>query len=197
MKRLAKILVSCAIATIIIGCASSTPSRFYTLSATSGPAVIPQADYSVSVGPVTVPSLVDRPQIVTRTGPNQVYVEEFERWAYPLKEDIGRVIVKNLIALLGTTQVTLFPQSTAAGASYRIMIDILHFDSVPGKEATLDAIWAVTSTRSGQSHRGRTTLSEVAQGSDYAALVAAHSRALDQLSTDIAKVIQGIEAQKL
>jgi len=158
---------------------------------------VPQAaDYSISVGPVTVPSLVDRPQIVIRTGPNQVNVEEFERWASPLREDIGRIVAKNLITLLGTTKVTLFPQATAAGASYRVTIDVLHFDSALGKEAYLDALWTLTSAKSGQSYSGRITLSEVAQGSDYAALVAAHSRALEQLSADIASAFREIDVQK-
>jgi uncharacterized lipoprotein YmbA len=149
------------------------------------------------VGPVTVPSLVDRPQIVVRTGPNQVSVAEFERWASPLKEDIGRVIAKNLIALLGTTQVSLFPQTTAAGASYRVTIDILHFESVPGKEATLDALWTVSSAKSAQVRHGRTTLAESVQGNDYTALVSAHSQALGKLSADVAKAIQEIVVQKL
>jgi hypothetical protein len=98
--------------------------------------------------------------------------------------------------MLGTVQVTLFPQSTTAGVSYRIMIDVLRFDSEPGQAATLDALWTVSSAKSGKSHRSRTTLTETTQGGDYAALVAAHSRALGQLSAEIAKTIQEIEAQK-
>ena len=134
MKRFVNILISCAIVTSIAGCASS-PTRFYTLSPTAAPAVMPQANYSVSVGPVSVPAVVDRPQIVVRTGPNKVFMSEFDRWASPLKEDIARIIVENLIAMLGTAQVTLFPQSTAAGVSYRAIIDVLRFDSEPGKAA--------------------------------------------------------------
>ena len=124
MKSPAKILVCCVIAAIIAGCASSVPSRFYTLSTTSGPAMMPQADYSVSVGPITIPSLVDRPQIVVRTGPNQVQVEEFERWASPLREDIGRVVVKNLIAMLGTTQIN--PVSPVYGCRGLVSRDDRH-----------------------------------------------------------------------
>ena len=194
MKSLIHILICCVIFVSVTGCASSTPSRLYTLNSTSSPAVMPQSNYSVSVGPVTIPSVVDRPQIVVRTGPNQVSIEEFERWASPLKDDIGRVVVTNLVAILGTTQITLFPQSTATGASYRVMIDVLHFDSEPGKAATLDALWTVSAAKDGPSRRGRTTLTEATQGADYAALVAAHSRALGQLSAEIARAIREIQA---
>lgn len=195
-KRLAQIFTYCIIAGIIMGCASSPPSHFYTLSSTLAPALMPQANYSVSVGPVSVPAVVDRPQIVVRTGPYKVFIGEFDRWASPLKDDIAQVIVENLVSMLGTTQVTLFPQSTAAGASYRAMIYVLRFDSELGKAATLDALWTVSSAKNGQSHRGRTTLTEASQGDDYAALVAAHSRALGQLSAEIAKTIRENEAQK-
>ena len=195
MTRIVNILISCAIVTFIAGCASS-PTRFYTLSPTAGTAVMPQANYSVSVGPVSVPIVVDRPQIVVRTGPNKVSIDEFDRWASPLKDNIARVIVENLVSMLGTAQVTLFPQSTAAGMSYRIMLDVLRFDSEPGQAATLDALWTVSSAKDGKSHRSRTTLTEATQSGDYAALVAAHSRVLGQLSAEIAKTIREMEAQK-
>jgi uncharacterized protein len=196
MKRLAYIITYCVFTVVIAGCASSAPSHFYTLSSTPAPAVMPQANYSVSVGPISVPAVVDRQPIVVRTGPNQVSLDEFNRWASPLKDDIGRVVVENLTTMLGTTQVTLFPQSTAADASYRTIIDILRFDSEPGKAATLDALWTVSSAKGVKSYRGRTTLTEATQGGDYAALVAAHSRTLGQLSAEIAKKIQEMEAQK-
>ena len=196
MKKIVNILISCVFVAFIAGCATSSPTRFYTLSSTVAPAVTPQANYSVSVGPVLVPPVVDRPQIVIRTGPNKVFIDEFDRWASPLKDDIARVIVENLVSMLGTTQVTMFPQSTAAGVSYRAMIDVLRFDSEPGKAATLDALWTVSSAKDGRSHRGRTTLTEATQGVDYAALVAAHSRAIGQLSAEIAKKIREFEAQK-
>jgi uncharacterized lipoprotein YmbA len=196
MKKQVEILISCAIIILIAGCASSPPTRFYTLSSISAPATTPQVNYSVSVGPVSVPAVVDRPQIVVRTGPNKVFIDEFERWASPLKEDIARIIVENLVSMLGTSQITLFPQSTATGASYRVMIDVLRFDSEPGKAAILDALWTVSSAKDGRSHRGRTTLAEPTQGGDYAALVAAHSRALGQLSGDVAGLIRKMETQK-
>ena len=195
MRRLATILICCIVAALIAGCASS-PSRFYTLSPTGAPAVLPSSSYAVSVGPVSVPDVVNRLPIVLRTGPNQVFVSEFDRWASPLKDDIARVVAENLVSMLGTPQVTIFPQSSAADASYRVMINVLRFDSEPGKAATLDVIWTVNSAK-GQSHRSRKTVTEPTQGGDYAALVAAHSRALGQLSAEIAGMIREIEAQRL
>lgn len=189
MKKITQILIPCALAVLIAGCASSAPPRYYMLNPVAAPGTAQQNDFSVSVGPVSVPAFMDRHQIVTRTGPHQVHIAEFERWASPLKENIGRVIVQDLISLLGTNRVTLFPEKSAAGASYRAVIDIMRFDSELGKAATLDAGWTVSSAKNGQSYRGRTTLTEAAQGRDYADIVAAHSRALSGLSADIARAV--------
>jgi hypothetical protein len=194
MNRLATIIISCAVAALIAGCASS-PSRFYTLSPSAAPASVPPMGSAVSVGPVSVPAAVDRLQIVIRTGPNQVFIEEFDRWASPLKVDIARVVAGNLIVMLGTPQVTVFPTSSAADASYRVVIDVLRFESEPDRAATLDALWTISAAKGGQVRRSRTTLIEPTQGAGYAALVAAHSRALGRLSLEISAAILEMETK--
>lgn len=196
MKKRVDILIACLCAAFLAGCASSPPPRFYTLSSASVQAGTPQADCSVSVGPVSVPAVVDRLQIVVRTGPNTVFINQFDRWASPLKDDIGRVVAENLMVLLGTTRITLFPKSAADDASYRAAIDVLRFDSEPGKTVTLDALWKVRSASRGQVRQGRTTIDEPARGAGYDALVAAHSRALGRLSAEIAAAIGELEARK-
>ena len=196
MRRLATTLICCAVVGLIAGCASS-PSRFYTLSPTAAQTAPSPSGYTVSVGPVSVPDVVNRLPIVLRTGPNQVFISEFDRWASPLKDDIARVVAGNLVSMLGTPQVTIFPQSSPADTSYRVVINILRFDSELGKAATLDAIWTVNSVKKGKSHQGRMMLTETTQGGDYSDLVAAHSRALGQLSAEIAGMILKIEARKL
>ncbi len=194
MNRLASSLL-CAFALLAAGCASTKPSHFYTLNSTvtAAGAATP---YAVAVGPVTVPAVVDRPQIVVRTGPNQVAFDEFNRWAAPLKNAIARVVAEDLAALLGTPQVTVFPQAVIADASYRVVIDVLAFESEPGKAATLEVLWTVRSPKDGQSLRRRTAIAEPAPGGDYADLATAHSRALGRLSAEIAAAIREMEAQK-
>ncbi len=193
MKRLtATIIISCLAFVTVTGCASS-PSRFYTLNPTAAPAAEQTAGCAVSVGPVSVPAAVDRLQIVVQTGPNQVFISEFDRWASPLKGDIARVVAANLTLLLGTPRVTVFPTSTAADASYRVIIDVMRFDSELNKAATLDALWTVSTVKDGQTQRNRTTVSEPVQGSDYVAIAAAHSRALGKMSVGIAATIHEME----
>jgi len=191
MRRFAAFAVFCAFVVTVAGCASPR-SNFYTLTPSAKPAAA-AASYSVAVGPVSVPSEVDRPQIVVRLAPNQVAIDEFHRWASPLPDAISRVIAENLAATLGTPHVTVFTQPTAAGARYRVLVDVLRLESAPGESATLDAVWTVRSTKDGTTRSGRTKASEPVPDREYTTLAAAHSRALGRLSADLAGAIQALE----
>jgi len=192
MRRLASCILLFALAVAGGGCASPR-SDFYTLNSAAKP-VTSSADYSVAVGPVSVPAAVDRPQIVVRLAPNRVAIDEFHRWAAPLPDAISRVVAENLAAMLGTPHVTVFSKPTAAGARYRVLIDVLRFESALGEAATLDAVWTVRSTKDGATRSGRTTVTEPVPDREYAALAAGHSRALGRLSADLAGAIQALAA---
>lgn len=176
--------------TLAAGCASS-PARFYTLNATATP-VPTTSTLSVVVGPVSVPAVVDRPQIVVRTGANQAALDESNRWASPLQDNLSGVIVKNLVALLGTPSVTLSPQTLSADADYRVAVEVQRFDSTPGESATLDAVWTVRQLRDGKAKTGRTDVHETVQDRSYDALAAAHSQAVARLSQDIADAVHAL-----
>ena len=105
IRRLAAIGAACALAALPIGCASP-PSHLYTLSQTATVTTNTSDSASnlyVVVGPVSIPPSVDLPQIVVRTTPNQVRVDEFNRWAAPLQGTISHVVAGDLVTLLGDT----------------------------------------------------------------------------------------------
>ena len=191
MGRLAPCAIPCILVALAAGCASS-PSHFYTLSATVAP-VTSTSKVSVAVGPVTVPAAVDQPQIVVSTGANQVMFDEFNRWASPLQDNIARVVAENLVAALGTPRVTLFPQTLTSDADFRVVIEVRNFDSTPGKSAALDAVWTVRRTKDGKSETGRTSVREAVQEASYEALAAAHSRAVARMSQDIADTVKRLQ----
>ena len=127
MPRIVSGAVLCVVAALIAACASSPPSRFYTLSRTATPGAAP-ATLSVIVGPVSIPGVVDLPQIVVSTGPYQVTIDEYTRWASPLPNNISRVVAENLVDLLGTPRVSLFQQSLNADADFRVAIEVQTFE---------------------------------------------------------------------
>jgi uncharacterized lipoprotein YmbA len=187
MDRLVARAILCTLVLIFAGC-SSSPSHFYTLNATAAPGSS-TSKISIAVGPISVPAAVDQPQIVVSTGANTVTFDDFNRWASPLQDNIARVVAENLVAILGTPRVTLFPLTLDANPDYRVQIGVRNFDSTPGKSASMDAVWTVRRTKDGKFETGRTSARETLQDSGYDALAAAHSRGLARLSQDIADTI--------
>jgi len=175
----------------VAACGTTPPARFYTLNAASAPAAT-TSNLSVSVGPVSVPAIVDRPQIVVSTGANQVALDDFNQWASPLQNNIARVVAENLAAMLGTPRVTLSSQSLGADAAYRAVIEVQRFESTPGEAAIFDAVWTVRRSRDGATQIGRTNVREASPEAGYAALAAAHSRAVARLSQDIANAVRAL-----
>jgi uncharacterized lipoprotein YmbA len=188
--RLAAIMGACAVAALVVGCGSTPASRFYTLNGTATPSPPAAKPVSVVVGPVTIPATVDRPQMVVSTGANQVELDEFNRWASPLQNDISRVVAENLGALLGVPRVT---QTLGVDSDFRVAIEVQRFESTPGDSAMFDAAWVVRRLKDGRSEAGRTTVREPAPQKGYDALVAAHSRAVGRLSTDIANAVRALD----
>jgi uncharacterized lipoprotein YmbA len=192
MRHLNALLVPVAALLLVAGCSSTPPSHFYTLSAATPP-VAPASELAVAVGPVSVPALVDRPQFVVSIGPNQVQLDEFNRWAAPLQDSITRVVAENLVAMLGSPHVTLSPQRLSEDTQYRVAIQVQGFESAPGESAMLDAVWTVRRMQDGKTETGRSTLREPVKEKGYAALAAAHSRAVAHMSQDIADALRKLE----
>lgn len=184
MRQSLPLVITLAVA-ILAGCATKK-SDFYTLSPqTPGESARPASTVAVAVGAVTVPELVDRPQIVSRAGANQVNINEFARWAEPLKSQIPRVVAADLAQMLNSPRVSAYPIAGDA-AAYRVRIDIQRFDATLGDAVTVDALWSVSPPGKSSPLTGRSTVREPFSSADYDALVAAYSRALATVSRDIA-----------
>lgn len=192
-ERLVPLAAVLLLAALSASCASK-PSRFYTLesvaAATDGPAV----SYSVIVGPVTIPASVDRPEMVVQAAANQVELLEFDRWASPLGEAIARTVAGDLATLLATPRVATGSIANFA-ADYRVTLDVQRFDAKAGDGVDVDTVWVVKPTN-GTARSGRTTTREPAGGAGYDALAGAYSRALGQLSEDVAAAIRAEAARK-
>ena len=181
------------LSSVVLGVGCRSPqAHFYMLSATAARATI-ASSLSIAVGPVSVPVVVDRPEIVVSTSPNEVWPDDFNRWASPIRDSLSRAVAENLAAILGTSRVSLFPQTLSPEADYRVAIDVRRFESTPGKTANLDALWTVR-RKDGTTQTGRTDVTEEVHGNNYGALAAAHSRGIERLSQDIAQGIGALQA---
>jgi len=193
------ILYSSLLLAGLAGCASSPPARFYTLEAraVATPVAAPaagKADYGVVVGPVNIPDLVDRPQMVLRVDASRVTIAEQARWAEPLKIAIARALAGNLGLLLDGARVATYPQASGSSADYQIFIDVQTFDAVLGGASTIELIWTVKAGNGQAEKAGRSVSHEAAHGGDHAALVAAHEKALAAISREIAVAVRALAA---
>jgi uncharacterized lipoprotein YmbA len=189
-----RLFVLGVIVTLFVGCGSAPRESFYTLSAgaaaeNEAPAAAKGAP-SIAVGPVSLPDVVDRPQLVVHLAANRVTILEQQRWAEPLKAAIPRIIAENLSQLLGTSKVSAYPQAPVGEPDYRVHVDIQRFESAPGGPVTVDARWTVRKG-TGEPTAGQSLARESAGGDGYEAMVGAYSRALATVSRAIADAIRG------
>ncbi|VVD98646.1 PqiC family protein [Pandoraea terrigena] len=149
MPMVGAVLVTLALT--LAGCASP-PARFYTLTDAAGaagagsPATtganVPTAPYAIEVSPVAVPEQVDRPQLVVTRGGGRVDILEESRWAAPLKTELTSTISRNLTQHLGAMDVYGLPRADGLTV-YRVSTSVQRFESVPGGQAALTAVWSV------------------------------------------------------
>ena len=177
-------------ACLMLGCAATPPDRYYRLVAAgeAAPIALPAGPRpAVAVAAVSVPELVDRPQIVTLGPGSEVRLSEQHRWAEPLKLAIGRVVADRLSQALGGALVSAYPAEAAADTAYRVSLNVQRFDSELGVAAHTTVLWTVRRLADGQQHSGRSALSTVPADASHDALAAAHAQALGRIADEIAR----------
>ena len=187
------LILLCSGMLTIYGC-SSKPTKFYVLTPLAEVQTIPdrlnEDTLSIGVGPISLPDYVNRPQIVTKNGANELVIDEFYRWAEPLRTNVSRVLSDNLATLLVTENINKYPWNRFVHIDYQVSIDFTRFDSVIGKEATIEARWIVLTDRGrNEILRKKSKITKEAETEHYDAIVIAESQALAELSQQIAHEI--------
>jgi uncharacterized lipoprotein YmbA len=192
-RHLVSVLVLVLLASIA-GCAGKTESsRYYVLAATE-PDTERRADGpSVSIGPVSLPKYLDRPQVVTRPTPNQLDVSEFDRWGGRLEDNVAQVLAEDIARRLRTARVAVFPAEPTGRADSRVAVTITQFERIGNDgDVVLDARWRVVPVAAradAEPLRGNFKVSKHAAGSGYVPAVAAMSAALGDLAATIADAV--------
>jgi len=185
------IALVCWVVAALAGCSRSPRANFYILEPTAKAEIALPARKAptVAIATVTLPEIVDRPQLVVRVDGSRVDILEMHRWAEPLKSGITRLLAENLSRLLGLDHVSLYSQSGASAADYQIFVDIRRFEST-ADSVTIDAFWTIRRSTQESQKTGRSQVHEPRGGEGYETLVSAYSRALGAVSNDIARAIR-------
>jgi uncharacterized protein len=167
---------------LISACGSSPPLRYSPLREiapdsrrTSAAQGVP-----VRVDRVTIPSELDRTQLVQRMDANRLQIAELDRWAAPLDEMIRRVLSIDLAARVSASQV-----GEPGDRQRSLSVDVLEFYGDAGCAVTLRAAWVLKQPHA-DTVRATEEVAVPAGGACPAALAATMSRALGQLSERIA-----------
>jgi uncharacterized lipoprotein YmbA len=192
---------------LLTGCFGTSPtSRFYTLTPQDRPAA-PFARASaleVSVGPVEIPRYLDRRQIVTRSGRNEIVLAEYDRWGGYLGDEITGLLVADLAKRLAPMGFAVLPwRSTPVAAintNYRIPVRVSRFDGSPGGSVVLTASWSLIKQLDKKEETiiaMESTIIEEVTGKDYGALVAAMGTAVERLGKEMSdSLVAAVEAKK-
>ncbi|MFO7707854.1 MAG: PqiC family protein [Desulfobacterales bacterium] len=185
-----------AITLLFFGCSSvSPPVEYYTLAPLprSAPPAASQPQFTVAVRPVALPDLLERPQIIVRTGETTVSVSDFQRWAGALKKDFSRVLVENLNILLQDMRAAAATDDLALDPDFIVAVHVNRFDGRPGQSVGLSAVWSIKHQKGKPELVVRKSLiEEKSEAPGYEGLVAAHSRAVAALSREIAAEIRAM-----
>jgi uncharacterized lipoprotein YmbA len=183
----------------ILGCAGSAPANFYTLSplSTTNEAASRNEtagrELAIGIGPIRVPQYLMGKGIVTRTGPNQIKIEECDLWGGSLEDDFSLALLENLSLLLAGERVSLPWLPRMGPMDYRVGVDVIRFDGRLGGNVFLHADWSIRMGREKKivgAHNSR--IEEPTGAQTYEAMAGGMSRALGNLSREIAQAIRAL-----
>jgi len=139
--RFALVLVGAGL--LLSGCVSikRTPgARFFVLRSLVEAKASPESiEGAIGLLPVCVPGALDRPQLVTWAAPNELRLDELQRWAEPLAEGVTRTLAENLSALLPRDRILRTPWPAAASPRCRVAVELRVFGPQPNGEVRLEA----------------------------------------------------------
>jgi uncharacterized lipoprotein YmbA len=201
-------LLTCAGA-MFLGACSSAPTHYHSLTPipqTIRPSqgetgtIVCTSDATSPISPepigtvllthLAVPVEADRMQLLLHQTPTRLSVYESERWAAPLADQISGILIDNLRNALPNLSITSDPLLIGTGTPLQLHVEIEELDALAGKEATVRARWKLSVADHAASQTGTCTARQPLRSTGIDELVLAWSRALADISSDLAASIQ-------
>jgi uncharacterized lipoprotein YmbA len=136
----------------------------------------------IGIGPLSLPTLLDRRHIVTRTENNSIEIADFDQWAAPLKDNIIAVLSKNVATLQPNMMVRGYPWSVYGDMDYRVIIDITRFETQRPKSVSLEANWAIMEEKNHKIiNNGQTKIEQSLSNESYDSMAQGLSKLLSDL----------------
>jgi uncharacterized lipoprotein YmbA len=179
---------------LLVACASSPPMHYYTLTEVPAASRLTaqQGMEPIRLDRVTIPTELDRSQIVRRLDATQLEIVEDVRWAAPLDETIRRILSNDIAARLPAGAVANPNEPFAGEKRQSLTVDFSEFYGDPACAVTLRATWTLKQAGSNSLQGNEQTQASPQGGCKGAGSIPeAMSQALGQLSDLIAASISG------
>ena len=183
-----------ALAAALSGCFSvgkpSPPIRYWVLSSPPGMPELGEGDRSVAVGPVELPTQLDRTNVVLRTGENRLEVLPLDQWGEPLEKGAARVIAENLTLEVPGLEGVVFPWSGGGETDARLQLFVRRLDLRRGEAVELIVTWLLRLRGEADARLVRTFSDrQPVEGDEVGLLVAALNRSLEKLAAELTPVV--------
>ena len=171
------------------GCiGTSQTAKFYGLQAEKATEQSYKQKLSVGVDAFSIPSYIDKPQIVIRAANNvEIRPSEMNRWSESLNVMMPRILADDLSLLFPASLIK--PRGyDRENFDYVIAVEVNRFDGSWKEEAVLDVWWNITDKNGKTLSRKRSNLRAPLKTS-YDELAQAQSRLLAELAAEVAAEI--------
>ncbi len=140
-------LIAAVLILLTTGC-SIKPDKisYYQLAARADVATVDAGipDQSViGIGPITIPEMLKRQEIVLADSGNRYTLADKHRWAGLLEKDIAVTVRENLSVLLNSQQIFTYPWPGYIRPDYQIRLELLHLTGQLGGPVSLKANWSI------------------------------------------------------
>jgi uncharacterized lipoprotein YmbA len=144
MNRICRSVILAGTLLAVGACGSSPPVRYYSLEALDARySGVSEVVSGLGVGPLRMPDYLSRSRIVTRRGNAELLVDDFNRWAEPVDDEVHRIVAANLDGLLDDMVVVAFPFNHYARLAGQVVGRVDRFDTDQDGRVVLLVQWGV------------------------------------------------------
>jgi uncharacterized lipoprotein YmbA len=192
VKLLSAVVCSC----LLYACAAVQPDHYYILSSQPQGAIEPRTAPATQVTlKVSLPSLVDRYEMVLNTSADGITVLEHERWGAPLTDLVVETLAEDIERRRADFLVSGKGMNQPRGAAIQVAVDMVQITMRRSGQASIEAHWLIHDSVAGKDVSGGEVFHAPLRDDSYAAVARALSDCLGQLSERLARQMPSAERQ--
>lgn len=190
MKRIVFYVFFTAVLSLFYSCGSSKPIQKYLLvplaeNENSSSQTADNNNIKIAAGIIEFPEYLTNPQIISFKKSNELYRDEYNRWASPLQSNFEKVLLEDISTYIPTDKILLYGSESLGHNVYRINVVVTEFGLQVDSSIVLTARWGTPLMRNSFTLNKKSSFSEDGKGADYNEQV----HILSELTSKLAKEI--------